>query len=80
MDGRKVFVTLGPEKGRVENSNLILAGTDRIAVDVEGVKILKSFRAKNKLDMPVWDLPQIKTAVDLNLGAGSEEDYVVKEI
>jgi len=78
MDARKVFVTKGPEKGRVEEPNLVLAGTDRVAVDVEGVKILQSFKAKNKLDLPVWDLPQIKTAVDLNLGAASEDEYQVE--
>lgn len=80
MDARKVFVTHGPEEGKVKQPNIILAGTDRTAIDVEGVKILKSFKARNKLNMPVWDLPQIRAAVDLNLGAQSEDDYQVKEI
>ncbi len=80
MDARKVFVTKGPKKGKVKEANIILAGTDRVAIDAEGVKIIKAFKAKNKLDLPVWELPQIKTAVDLNLGAGSETDYEIKEI
>lgn len=80
VDGRKAFVTKGPAKGRLEEPGVILAGTDRVAVDVEGLKILKSYKAKNKLDMPVWDLPQIKTAVDLGLGAGSEDEYELREV
>lgn len=80
VDGRKVFVTQGPEKGKVKKPNIILAGTDRIAVDVEGVKILKSFKAKNKLDLPVWQMPQIKNAVHLGLGAVSESGYTVEEV
>ncbi len=80
VDGRKAFVTKGPEKGKVKKPNIVLAGTDRIAIDVEAVKILKSFKAKNKLNMPVWELAQIKNAVDLRLGASSENDYSVEEI
>lgn len=75
MDARKVFVTGGPSEGRIEEPNLILASTDRVAIDVEGVKILQSSGAKNHLDMPVWELPQIKRAVELELGAKSEEEY-----
>ncbi|HJN62296.1 MAG TPA: DUF362 domain-containing protein [Candidatus Parcubacteria bacterium] len=79
MDARKCFVTRGPDKGDVREPNLILAGIDRIAIDVEGLKILKSFPAKNKLDLPLWEFPQIKRAVELGLGAKSEEDYELIE-
>lgn len=80
MDARKVFVTKGPKDGKVKQPNVVLAGTDRVAIDVEGVKILNSFRARNRLNMPVWELPQIKAAVKLGLGSASEDDYQVKQI
>lgn len=75
MDAIKVFVTGGPSEGRVEDSRLILASTDRIAIDVEGVKILQSYEAKNYLNVSPWELPTIKRAVELGLGAKSEEEY-----
>ena len=77
MDARKCFVSGGPESGEVKEPNLILASTDRIAIDIEGLKILKSYPAKNKLDLPLWEIPQIKRAVELGLGAKSEKDYKV---
>lgn len=79
MDARKVFVTDGPSEGRVEEPNFILASTDRVAIDVEGVKILQSYGAKNHLNMPIWDLPTIKRAAGLGFGARSEEEYEVIE-
>lgn len=80
MDARKVFVTDGPSEGRIEDSRLILASTDRIAIDAEGVKILQSYGAKNHLNMPVWDLPQIKRAAELKIGASNENNYTVINI
>ena len=80
MDGRKSFVTGGPDDGEVVEPNVILASGDRIALDVEGVKILKTYPRDNLLQMPVWDLPIIKRAIELDLGSGSENDYqVVKD-
>jgi uncharacterized protein (DUF362 family) len=79
MDARKCFVTRGPEAGEVREPNLILASTDRIAIDIEGLKILKSYPAENKLDLPLWEFPQIKRAVELGLGVKTENDYEVIE-
>ncbi len=80
MDGRKSFVTGGPDDGEVVEPNVILSSGDRIALDVEGVKILKAYPRDNLLQMPVWELPIIKRAIELDLGSGSENDYhVVKD-
>jgi len=80
LDGRKAFVTRGPEEGDEVEPNILMAGTDRIAIDVEGLKILKSYPAENKLKADIWQLPQIKRAVELNLGAKTEKDYQVLEV
>lgn len=80
MDGRKCFVTGGPDVGRVEEPNIILASGDRIAIDVEALKILKSYDANNRLDMPVWEFPQIKHTVELGSGVrGDNEILVISE-
>jgi uncharacterized protein (DUF362 family) len=77
LDARKCLVTGGPARGRRKKAHFILASTDLVALDVEALKILTSFKAKNRLDLPIWELPQIATAKKLGLGAQSEKDYVV---
>ena len=77
MDGRKSFVTGGPDKGEVVEPNVVLASGDRIALDVEGVKILQSYPRDNLLTAPVWEIPTIVRAVELGLGVGSEDGYRV---
>jgi len=79
MDARKCFVSRGPEAGEIKEPNLIFASQDRIAIDVEGLKVLKSYKAKNKLNLPLWEFPQIKRAVELELGVKSEEEYRLVE-
>lgn len=78
MDGRKCFVTGGPDEGDIERPNLILASGDRIAIDATAVKILKQYPAKNLL---IYDDPfqyeQIKRAAELGLGVKDEEGIKV---
>jgi uncharacterized protein (DUF362 family) len=80
MDGRKCFVTAGPEYGQIEESNILMASTDRIALDVEGLKILQSYQADNQLGTDPWVLGQIVRAKELGIGANSEKDYKVIEV
>jgi len=77
MDGRKSFVTNGPAEGEVVEPNVIVASGDRIALDVEGVKILQSYPRDNLIQGPVWEMPIIRRAIELGLGAASEADYQV---
>jgi len=77
LDARKCLVTGGPAKGRKKRPFCVLASVDLVALDIEGLKILMSFKAKNRLNLPIWEFPQIATAKKLGLGAQSEEDYVV---
>ena len=60
--------------GGLECSGFILASGDMVSIDVEGVKILQSYGAKNRLGGNVWDLPQIAHAVELSIGAQSNDD------
>ena len=77
MDGRKSFVTGGPDNGELVEPNVILASGDRIALDVEGVKILQSYPRENLIKTPVWEMPIIRRAIELGLGAKSEAEYRV---
>ena len=79
MDARTCFVTGGPASGECSNQNLVLASGDMVSIDVEGVKILQSCNAQNKLGMDVWEIPQIKRAVELGIGAKGDNDIQIVE-
>ena len=83
MDARSCFITKGPASGQVEHPGVVLASGDMVSIDVEGVRILQECScacdAKNRLDMDVWDLPQIRHAAELSIGATSDDDILVIE-
>ena len=75
LDGIDAFVDGGPMTGRRKDAGVILAGTDRIAVDAVGVAILKDLGSKKSImDKHVFEQTQIARAVDLGLGARSPDD------
>jgi uncharacterized protein (DUF362 family) len=77
MDGRKAFVSRGPDKGDLVQPEIIMASGDMVAIDVEGLKILLSYRAKNRLPENPWDAPQIVTALRHGLGCKEGEYRVI---
>jgi uncharacterized protein (DUF362 family) len=52
---------------------IIMASGDLVAIDVEALKILASYGAKNKLLPDPYDSPQIATALRHGLGAREYE-------
>ncbi len=80
MDGRKCFVSGGPMTGERREPGVILASGDRIAIDVEGVRIIQRYPGNSLGDSDPWRLPQIRRAVELGLGAKGPEDYAVVEV
>jgi uncharacterized protein (DUF362 family) len=76
MDGRKAFVSGGPDKGQVVEPGVLLASGDLITIDVEAIKVLLSYQASNKLPANPWELPQIATALHHGLGV-REGKYIV---
>ena len=78
MDGRKSFVSGGPDRGHLVEPGLVLASGDLLAIDVEVIKVIQSYGAKNKLPANPWQLPQIMTALKYGLGFG-EGGYIVVE-
>jgi len=69
MDGRKSFVSGGPDKGDLVEPGVIMASGDLVAIDVEALNILASYQAKNKLLPNPYDSPQIVIALRHNLGS-----------
>jgi len=47
MDARKCFISGGPMAGELREPGLILASTGRIAIDIEGVKLIQSFEGNS---------------------------------
>lgn len=76
MDGRKAFVSGGPDKGQLVEPGLVLASGDLVAIDVEAIRVLLDYRASSKIPVNPWELPQIATALSQGLGAG-EGKYIV---
>jgi uncharacterized protein (DUF362 family) len=72
LDGVQAFTTGGPESGKLVNAHVILAGTDRVAIDAVGVAILRYFGTTPEVSRgAIFDQEQIARAVQLNLGVTS---------
>jgi uncharacterized protein (DUF362 family) len=69
MDGVEAFVDGGPDTGTVAATEVILAGTDRIAIDAAGVALLRLFGTTDAVSRGrVFEQEQIARAVELGLG------------
>lgn len=78
-DATKCFVTDGPNIGTLREPDIVLASSDVIANDVVGLALLKTLGTVPKIqNHSVWAQPQIKRAVELNLGVHSREEITVK--
>ena len=69
MDARKCFINKGPAKGEIKEPGLILASTDRVAIDVEGIKIIQEFRGNSLKDINPLEMRQIKEAIEFGVGS-----------
>jgi uncharacterized protein (DUF362 family) len=75
MDGVEAFTAGGPMTGTRWSANLTFASTDRVALDAAGVAALKMHGTTSKLQKKrIFELDQIKRAVELGLGATRPED------
>ena len=79
MDGRKAFVTGGPDKGKLVEPGIVIASGDMIAIDVEGLSVLLSYGEKNRLQPNPWDSAQIATALRHGLGSRQGEFRLISE-
>lgn len=71
IDGTISMITGGPRRGTTAETNIILASGDRVAADVTGLGIIKSFgKCSMVVNRDVWDQRQIKRAIEMGLGVG----------
>ncbi len=75
MDAIKGFSTGGPEAGTVIEPGVMLASTDRVALDAAGVSILRAFGTTPEVSAgPIFKQEQIARAVELGLGAKGPDE------
>lgn len=69
VDATTCMVAGGPRKGLAMDTGMVLASGDRIAADVVGLAVIKSFgKWKRVSEAAVWDQRQIRHAQNLGLG------------
>jgi uncharacterized protein (DUF362 family) len=69
MDGVDVFVDGGPSNGKLARAGVIVAGTDRIAIDAVGLAILKQLGSNDAImSTKIFEQEQLQRAVELGLG------------
>jgi uncharacterized protein (DUF362 family) len=78
LDGVEAFVDGGPDKGTRVNADVMLASSDRVAVDAVGVAILRFFGTTPEVSKgPVFGQDQIARAAELGLGVSSPEQIQI---
>ncbi len=79
MDATKCFVTDGPNIGTLKKPGIVIATKDIIANDIVGLALLKSLGTIPKIqNKSVWQQPQIKKAVELNLGVKGPQEIELR--
>lgn len=72
LDGVEAFVDGGPDRGKLVQANVILAGFDRVAIDAVGVAILRYFGTTPAVSQgKIFEQEQIARAVELELGVNN---------
>jgi uncharacterized protein (DUF362 family) len=74
VDGIEAFVDGGPEAGRLARPGVVLAGTDRVALDAVGVALLRMHGVGGPVAAGrIADQEQIRRAIELGLGVASAD-------
>ena len=74
LDGVEAFISGGPDKGERVSPEVILAGTDRVAIDAAGIALLRYYGCTTEASQgKIFQQEQIARAVELGLGVDSPE-------
>ena len=75
MDATDGFTTGGPDKGKLIHPEVIIAGTDRVAIDAVGVALLRSYGTMHDVtEGRIFEQEQIARASELGIGVASAAD------
>jgi uncharacterized protein (DUF362 family) len=78
LDGVEAFVDGGPAHGRRVDAGVILAGTDRVAIDTVGVAILRLLGTTPAVSKgSIFEQDQIARAAELELGVSSAKQIEI---
>jgi uncharacterized protein (DUF362 family) len=78
MDGVDIFVDGGPMTGKLVNAGVIIAGTDRIAIDAVGLAVLKNHGANDTImSKKIFEQEQVARAVEIGLGVKSADQIEI---
>jgi uncharacterized protein (DUF362 family) len=78
LDAIEAFVDGGPAKGTKKRADVIIAGTDRIAIDAVGLAVLKELGSnKAIMEKKIFEQEQIARAVELGLGVKQPGDIEI---
>jgi len=78
LDGIEAFTDRGPMTGPRKRADILLAGTDRVAIDAVGLAILKDLGSnKAIMDKRIFEQEQISRAVELGLGVSGPEEIEI---
>ncbi len=74
MDATAGFASGGPDKGKLIQPGVIIAGSDRVAIDAAGVALLRSYgTVPDVADGKIFELEQIQRAAELGVGIASAD-------
>lgn len=81
MDGVQAFTDGGPSRGELAQADVMIAGTDPVAVDAVGLAVLKELGANEAImGTPIFQQEQMARAVEVGLGIeGPEEIQLVTD-
>jgi uncharacterized protein (DUF362 family) len=72
MDGVDIFVDGGPMSGKLVNAGVVIAGTDRVAIDAVGLAVLKHHGSNDAImSKKIFEQDQMARAVELGIGIKS---------
>ncbi|MBM3216553.1 DUF362 domain-containing protein [Candidatus Poribacteria bacterium] len=78
LDAMEGFVDAGPEAGKRVQPGVVIAGTDRIAVDAVGVAILRLYGTTPVVtEGAIFEQEQIRRAVEVGVGVDAPEKITV---
>ena len=81
MDGVEAFATGGPDRGKKVDAGVVLAASDRVAIDAVGVAILRHLGTTREVERGrIFEQEQIARAAELGIGVrGPEQIEIVTD-
>lgn len=75
LDGVDAFTDGGPSSGELKKGDVVIAGTDRVAVDAVGLAVLKELGANDAImGRRIFEQEQMARAVEIGLGASGPDE------